>query len=389
MKTNILVVLLKENEPGLLSIIDYRIKSMIPVLGGARILDYYINEEIQHLFDSVFIIVHKDFVAVRDYFFSNYNTKKLKLVQAVDPSQELMKLLTRQDDSIIILRADGILNADWHRLGRQLFSLNEGARIQAKSGQLIGFISTADSKFLEKYQRWVQNKGKVTNKADELWDQLVVLGKELTAVVPEVITYYPLHTVHNYFEFHFSQLADLKSFTQKAHLSPDSWSREEDIATIGEHGKVMNSFISPSCIVEGTVENSILFPGVKVAVEVTVSHSIILSRNYIGGGGKIQNTIICEGNEIFSKISPNIEEGVHIGEDDMTGANGQFPDFIFGGITLLGQNVGIPHGFRIPRNCFIGSQVTRAQLKERGMVKAGDTVLAHGDNYSDLINSYT
>ena len=53
-------------------------------------------------------------------------------------------------------------------------------------------------------------------------------------------------------------------------------------AKIAETGKVKNSLISDGCIIEGTVENSILFRGVKVGKGTNVKNCILMTDNIVG-----------------------------------------------------------------------------------------------------------
>ena len=45
---------------------------------------------------------------------------------------------------------------------------------------------------------------------------------------------------------------------------------------------VKNSLISDGCVIEGTVENSILFRGVKVGKGTTVKNCILMTDNIVG-----------------------------------------------------------------------------------------------------------
>ncbi len=58
--------------------------------------------------------------------------------------------------------------------------------------------------------------------------------------------------------------------------------RDEVPAQYGESACVHNSFIADGCVIEGNVENSILFRGVTVGSGATVSNSIILKNSHVG-----------------------------------------------------------------------------------------------------------
>jgi ADP-glucose pyrophosphorylase len=158
-------------------------------------------------------------------------------------------------------------------------------------------------------------------------------------------------------------------------LPPRTVLDDEEPARIMGTGHIRNSYVSTSSIVEGYVEHSILFSHVRVGKNAKIINSIVMENNYIGNGALIQNSLICDGGELFSHIMPNIGEDVKIGEDDPRGSNLLYPDYLHGGITLIGQNVEIPGGLQISRNCYIGSKVGKAELKGLERVKAGDTVL--------------
>ncbi|MDE7452849.1 MAG: glucose-1-phosphate adenylyltransferase subunit GlgD [Clostridia bacterium] len=53
-------------------------------------------------------------------------------------------------------------------------------------------------------------------------------------------------------------------------------------AKIAETGKVKNSLVSDGCLIEGTVENSVLFRGVKVGKGSLVKNCILMTDNIVG-----------------------------------------------------------------------------------------------------------
>ena len=55
---------------------------------------------------------------------------------------------------------------------------------------------------------------------------------------------------------------------------------------------VRNCYIADGCEIEGSVENSIIFRGVKISKGANVKNSIILQNSFIGEGGEINCAII-------------------------------------------------------------------------------------------------
>lgn len=79
---------------------------------------------------------------------------------------------------------------------------------------------------------------------------------------------------------------------------------------IGADAEVSASLITEGCLIEGTIDRSVLFYGVKAAKDTIITESVIMPNVRIGEGARIYRAIIGEG--------AVIQEGVTIGspEDD-------------------------------------------------------------------------
>ena len=66
--------------------------------------------------------------------------------------------------------------------------------------------------------------------------------------------------------------------------------------------KVRNSMVAASCILEGTVENSILFRGVEIGEGAVVRNSVLMQHCVIGPGAVVEN-VICDK---YVKISSDV-----------------------------------------------------------------------------------
>ncbi len=75
--------------------------------------------------------------------------------------------------------------------------------------------------------------------------------------------------------------------------------RDSAPSKYGDEAIVRNSLISDGCIIEGVVENSILFRGVKVAKGAVVKNSVIMQDNYIGENTSL-NCVITDKNVVIS-----------------------------------------------------------------------------------------
>lgn len=75
--------------------------------------------------------------------------------------------------------------------------------------------------------------------------------------------------------------------------------RDSAPSKYGENANVHNSLISDGCEIEGVVENSILFRGVKVAKGAVIKNSIIMQDNIIGSNVSL-NCVITDKNVVIT-----------------------------------------------------------------------------------------
>jgi len=143
-------------------------------------------------------------------------------------------------------------------------------------------------------------------------------------------------------------------------------SEERPPAHIGPTANIHNSMVSHGCFVAGTVERSLLSPGVRVDIGAVVRDSIVLFDTVIRAGAIVDRSIIDK----QASIGPN----VHIGEgDDLTTPNRQEPTRLNTGITVIGKRAIIPRGVRIGRNCRVAEGVRASDFPTR-VVRSGGSV---------------
>jgi glucose-1-phosphate adenylyltransferase len=149
-------------------------------------------------------------------------------------------------------------------------------------------------------------------------------------------------------------------------------SEERPPAKIGAEAKVTNSLISHGCHIVGTVEHSVLSPGVFVAEGAVVRDSILMNDTIVGRNAVVDCSILDK--EVV------INAGAYIGYgDDMT-LNRMEPKNLATGISVVGKRVRIPPGLRLGRNVRVDADVVEADFEHvphvEGMIPSGETVLA-------------
>ncbi len=175
-------------------------------------------------------------------------------------------------------------------------------------------------------------------------------------------------TVEGYWQAHM----DLLEEHPRLDLYDKAWlihtrSEERAPARIGPTANVHRSLISHGCRVWGTVERSVLSPGVRVDPGAVVRDSIVMFDTIIRAGAVVDRAIIDK--EV--SIGPNAIVG--LGTDFDT-PNRQEPGRLNSGITVVGKRAVIPAGVRLGRNVKINEGVRPADFGGRRAVASGGTV---------------
>lgn len=110
--------------------------------------------------------------------------------------------------------------------------------------------------------------------------------------------YATIDSFGSYFK-HNMELLD-KQIRDELFGARDIYTKVRDSAPskYGDSAVVRNSLVSDGCIVEGTVENSILFRGVKVGKGSVVKNSIIMQDTVIGENVSL-NCVVTDKNVVI------------------------------------------------------------------------------------------
>ncbi len=118
----------------------------------------------------------------------------------------------------------------------------------------------------------------------------------------------------------------------------------------GPRGEAHTSLLSNGCIINGTVINSVLSPGVQVERGAVVRDSVIMNDTTIQAGAVIDRCVLDK------EIEIGADAQVGVG-DDLT-PNQLEPSNLNTGVTIIGKRARVPAGAIIGRNCRIDSDVT-------------------------------
>ena len=187
---------------------------------------------------------------------------------------------------------------------------------------------------------------------------------------------YPMPDISAYYQQNMNLFKYLcQTDFRKNYLNSQYFEKESSEAYIGVNGYVKDSIVFGDSKIYGYVENSIVFPKVNIAKNAKIINSIILPGNSIGTRAEVYNTLILSAKNEKPPITPNISDGCRIGELHNRMSNLTYPDIIYNGLTVIGENTDIPLGFRVGSGSLISANIPYMTIKSLKNVKNGHCVI--------------
>lgn len=176
-------------------------------------------------------------------------------------------------------------------------------------------------------------------------------------------------TIQSYWQANMGLLDDPPEFD----LYDPDWvihtrSEERPPARVLGQARVSQSLISHGCTIYGTVQRSVVSPGVVVGSGALVRDSILMTDTVIGADAVIERSILDK--EVW------VGRGAIVGYGDASVVNKLEPRRLNTGITIVGKRARVPAGLHIGRNCMIDAAVTEADFGGATTIASGESILA-------------
>ena len=150
-------------------------------------------------------------------------------------------------------------------------------------------------------------------------------------------------------------------------------SKAEGVIT--SDGFLKNSILSYNDDIAGFVENSVIFPDVKISRNSEIHNSLIMNGNTIGENAILYNTIVFPSIKERLPHGNTIGEGVKIGSRKSTAKNNDYPEQINSGVTVIGYNPEIPDGYEIEAACYIAPDIPFNILRKQKKLARGKSII--------------
>ena len=176
--------------------------------------------------------------------------------------------------------------------------------------------------------------------------------------------------------------ANMDVIRKESGISPQKWKIRTNVEAEGRpadrpparfdmNAQVRNSMISAGCDIKGTVENSVLAPGVIVEEGAVVRNSILFADCYVGWKATVDLSIL--------------DKRVIVGEYAVVGAGENYtianrlkPTHLYTGITLIGKGAQVPAQQKIGRNCVINPHI-KEDAYPQSVMEDGESLFPDGE----------
>ncbi|HEX7076950.1 MAG TPA: glucose-1-phosphate adenylyltransferase family protein [Candidatus Eisenbacteria bacterium] len=142
-------------------------------------------------------------------------------------------------------------------------------------------------------------------------------------------------------------------------------STENPPARLGPRAAVRSSIVTHGTIVNGSVERSVLFPGVVVEEGASVRDSIVMNDSWIGPQATLDRVVLDK--------RVHVGRGAIVGHGEATRANRSCPEHLSSGLTIVGKASRLPEGVVVGRNARLAPDLTEEDFHSKE-VACGDVV---------------
>jgi glucose-1-phosphate adenylyltransferase len=395
-----------------------RAKPAVPFAGKYRIIDFTLSNCVNSDIDNVLILTQYNPRSLNDHIGAgrpwdlDRNAGGIRMLQpyiargrasewyrgTADAVLVNIEMIRQQPgDVVLILAGDHIYKMDYqpfvqfHRRNRADVTVAV-QRVPIGEASRFGILALdADGKVTEWQEKPAQPKSDLASlgiyvfskKALLAWldDSRTDFGRD---VIPAMLGggarvfgyefdgyWQDVGTVAGYWQAHMDLLEEHPGLD----LYDNEWlihtrSEERAPARVGPTASVHRSLISHGCQIWGTVERSVLSPGVRVDPGAVVRDSIIMFDTVIRAGAVVDRAIVDKN----VTIGPNAVVG--FGSDFET-ANRQEQTRLNTGITVVGKRAVVPAGVRLGRNVKVNEGARPADYGGKRVFASGSTIEVH------------
>ncbi|HPS58827.1 MAG TPA: hypothetical protein PK514_12045 [Spirochaetota bacterium] len=373
-----------QKDESLLSLVAERSRYMLPIGGRFRVIDFTLRNSVSSgAVETIIFNNQDDDLASYVGESPDENTSqqhKVRVVPFLRSDADIMHQAVSESESSYFVLYNGdipsIINFSKvmekflkTKKKRMLVKLS----INGKATMAHKVVITDKKSLLAVIKKSVKSQDSTPNYFEMLINMLIHTGITTSTVDAMVWT---LKSVNEYYMLNREIIwnSDISSLLERENIIK-SRIKANRFALLDEFCFIRNSFISDYCYINGTVENSIIFPGVEIGQGAIVKDSIILPFVKIAAGARVTNAIIDESTDPADE-RPNVGINCRVGYDEHLMENGAYPKHLHSGLTLVGKNNHFRDGIFIGAACYVVSQSRESYFTaDRNRLYDGESLL--------------
>lgn len=345
MKNVMGIIYTGENDTRLRELTTLRAIAALPVAARFRVIDFQVSSMVNAGIKNIGVIMQKNYHSLMDHLGSG---KEWDLHGKTEGLHILPPFLTRENVGVYTGLLDGIRsNTNYLARSKQETLVLSGSDIiyNARLDEILRFHQETDAAVTLMYTRDPSMKrdelgtylsldeaGNVVDMEvqpthpsyDCAYMKLLVIKRELMLNIVDKAVAHGLHdldrdmlmkmvtdgqykvnayeykgecwridSVQSFFKFNMDILdPEKRKGIFREDLPVYTKVRDEMPTCYGNEATVVNSLLADGCQIEGTVENSILFRGVRIAPDAHVKNCIIMQDGQVHSGAYIENCIL-------------------------------------------------------------------------------------------------
>ncbi len=373
-----------QKDATLLSLSQSRSRYMLPIGGRFRVVDFTIRNSVSSGAEST--ILYNSSNDDLDQYLKDYtdisqenDIHNIK-IYPLDHSNlnSILEVISESNSSnFVIYNGDNPSIIDFSKLVNKFKSSKKKSvlfklKLDGKASMAHKIVITDKRTLTSVIKKALKENREAPNFFEMIINILIHDGISTSAIDA---FYRPINNVNEYYNLNREIIwnRDIAELLHREKLIK-SQIKSDGYALLDERGVIKNSFISDYCYINGTVENSIVFPGVEIHEKALIKNSIILPFIKVGPGARIINSIIDE-NTVPENKTFNIEMNCRIGSDEKFVKNSDFPRLLNSSLTLIGKENVIKENAVIGAGCYVASGRAADFFMDKNRLPDGKSLL--------------
>jgi glucose-1-phosphate adenylyltransferase len=385
---------------------DRRPKPALPFAGDLRVIDFTTGNCLNSRIENIAVLVDYRRETMTDYLagwhVANGDRAELSIrppqagsyAGTADAVYRNLDYVARQNaDTVLVLAGDHVYRMDYRRMVDFHRKMKADAtigvvRVPMQDTHRFGTVTAdTDGRIMEFKEKSSIARNNLASMGIYIFnsDRLARrLGEDATEpgslhdfgynILPRMIRtdrvfayefrgyWHDIGTIESYYEANMELLASRSRLSLENGWPVPGISRIRPMSRSNRGASVVNSIVSPGCVIEGRVENSILSPGVHVGAQAVVKNSLVMAHTSIGFHSIVSGCIT--------------DEKVAIGKYCYIGFGAASGD---PAVTVLGRDVVVPDRTAIGHHCSVCPGLYSESFNTR-QIPSGTTVIipTHG-----------